>query len=70
MGESCSMDGETRNIYKIWVRKPEGRRRFWRGRNIGEDNTKMDLRGIGLECVDWIHLPAYKDSMQQYNILW
>jgi hypothetical protein len=45
-----------RNAYKILVGKPEGRRPLGRPRRGWEDNIKMDLREIGLEGVDWIHL--------------
>jgi hypothetical protein len=29
-----------------------------------EDNIKIDLREIGLECVDWIHLAQDRDQFQ------
>jgi len=32
-----------------------------RSRRRWEDNVKMDLREIGWEGVDWIHLPQDKD---------
>jgi hypothetical protein len=43
-----------RNAYKILVGKPEGTRPI--GRRGREDNIKMDIREIGLEVVDWIHV--------------
>jgi hypothetical protein len=39
--------GEMRNAYKIFVRKPEGKRPLGRPRSRWEDNVKMDLREIG-----------------------
>jgi len=47
--------GAWRNAYKILVRRPEGEtlRRLelkW------EDNIRMNLRDMGWEGVDWIHL--------------
>jgi hypothetical protein len=45
-----------RNIYKILVGKPEGKRLGGRPRCRWEDNIRMDLRGIGWEGVDWMHL--------------
>jgi hypothetical protein len=36
--------GETRNAYKILVRKPEGKRPLGRPRRRWVDNIKMDLR--------------------------
>jgi hypothetical protein len=38
------------------VGKPEETRIFGRPRRRWEDNIKIDLRVIGWECVDWIHL--------------
>jgi len=36
--------------------KPEEMRPLVSLRSIREDNIKMDLKGIGWEGVDWIHL--------------
>ena len=41
------MYGERRDLYGVWVRKPEGRRPLGRSRRRWEDNIKMDLRGVG-----------------------
>jgi hypothetical protein len=54
--------GEMRNAsYKIPVEKPGGRRRLGRSGRRWEDNIKMDLREIGLEGVDLIHLARNRD---------
>jgi hypothetical protein len=45
-----------RNLYKILVGKHEGKRPFGRPRHIWEDNIRIDLKKIGWEGVDWIHL--------------
>jgi hypothetical protein len=45
-----------RNAYKILVGKPEGKKALGRPRRRWEDNIRMDLRGIGWEGVDWMHL--------------
>jgi hypothetical protein len=45
-----------RNAYNISVGKPEGKRPLGRPRCRGEDNTRTDLREIGWEGVDWVHL--------------
>jgi hypothetical protein len=39
--------GEGRNVYRVLVGKPEGKRRLGRPRRRWEDGIKMDLRGIG-----------------------
>jgi len=44
------------------VRKPEGKRPLGRPRRRWEDNIKMDLREIGWEDVDWIHLAQDRDQ--------
>jgi hypothetical protein len=54
--------GKMRNAHKILVRKSEGKKPHRRPRCIWED-TRMDLREIGWEGVDWIHLV-------QDRILW
>jgi hypothetical protein len=48
-----------RNAYKIMVGKSEGKRQLGRPRRRWEDkdNIKMNLRKIGMEGIDWIHLP-------------
>jgi hypothetical protein len=47
---------EVRNVYKILVRKPEGKRPLGRARRRWKNNIAMDLREIGWKGVDWIHL--------------
>jgi hypothetical protein len=39
--------GEMRNVYKILVAKPEGKRLLGRKRYGWEDNIKMNLREVG-----------------------
>jgi hypothetical protein len=56
--------GETKNAYKIFFCKPEGKRPLERPRHRWEDNIKMDLGEIGWESVDWIHLAQNKDPWQ------
>jgi hypothetical protein len=48
--------GEKRNVYRLLVGKPEGRRPLGRPRRRWIDNIKMDLLEIGLSVVDWIGL--------------
>jgi hypothetical protein len=48
--------GEIRNVQKILVGKPEWKRPLVRHRGKREDNIKMDLREIGRDGFDWIHL--------------
>jgi hypothetical protein len=48
--------GEKRNVYRLFVGKPEGKRPLGRPRCRWIDNIKMDLLEIGLSVVDWIGL--------------
>jgi hypothetical protein len=46
--------GEKRNVYRLLVGKPEGKRPRGRPRRRWRDNIKMDLLEIGLSVVNWI----------------
>jgi hypothetical protein len=46
--------GETRNVYKILVGKPEGKRPLGRPRHRWVNNIKMDIGEIGWDGRDWI----------------
>jgi hypothetical protein len=45
MGRACSTNGETRNAYRILVRKPEGKRPLGRARRSGLTILKWILEG-------------------------
>jgi hypothetical protein len=47
---------EKRNVDRLLVGKPEGKRPLGRPRYRWIDNIKMDLLEIGLGVVDWIGL--------------
>jgi hypothetical protein len=47
--------GWLRNVYKIFIRKLEGKRPHRRPRHR-QKYIKMDLRETGWEDVDWMHL--------------
>jgi hypothetical protein len=48
--------GEMRNTYKILVEKSEGMRPCGRPARRWDGNIRRDLREIGREVVDWMHL--------------
>jgi hypothetical protein len=54
--------GETRNAYNILFGKAERKKLLGRSRRRWEDNIRMDLREIGWEVVDWIHLAQDRDQ--------
>jgi hypothetical protein len=48
--------GEMRNAYNILVEKPERKRPIRRPRHRWQNNIGMDLREIGWEGVEWMHM--------------
>jgi hypothetical protein len=48
--------GEKRNVYRLLVGKPEGKRPLGRPRRRWIDTIKMDLLERGVSVVDWIGL--------------
>jgi len=54
--------GVMRNTYKMLVRKPEGKKQLVRSRSRKKDNVRMNLREIGRESVDWMHLAQDRDQ--------
>jgi len=52
---------EGSGVYRVLVRKLEGRRPLGRPRSRWEDNTKMDLQEVGCGGMDWIELAHDRD---------
>jgi hypothetical protein len=52
MNRACSMYQERRGVYRVFVRKPEGRKQLGRPRRRWENNIKMYLREVGWEGMD------------------
>jgi hypothetical protein len=48
--------GEERDVYRVLVGKPEGKRPLGRPRRRWEDNIRMDLQEVGCGGMDWIGL--------------
>jgi hypothetical protein len=48
--------GEERDVYRVLVGKPEGKRRLGRSRHRWEDNIRMDFQEVGCGGMDWIGL--------------
>jgi hypothetical protein len=53
--------GEGRSVYRVLVRKPEGKRPLGRPRRRWEDNIKVDLQEVGCGSMDWIELAQDRD---------
>jgi hypothetical protein len=56
VGGTCGTRGEKRNVYRLLVGKPDGKRPLGRPSRRWIDNIKMDLLEVGLSVVDWIGL--------------
>jgi hypothetical protein len=52
MGRACSTKGAKRNVYRMLVGKPEGKRPLGRPGLRWVDNIQMDLREIGWGDMD------------------
>jgi hypothetical protein len=58
------------------VGRPEGKRPLGRPRRRWEDNIKLDLREIGIDGANWIHLaqdrvqwPAFVNTVMNLRVL-
>jgi hypothetical protein len=47
---------EGRSVYRILVRRPEGKRPLGRPRHRLEDNSNLDIRETGVDVANWIRL--------------
>jgi len=52
---------ERRDVYRVLVRKPEGKRPLGRPRHRWEDNIKMDLHEVGCGGTEWVELAHDRD---------
>ena len=52
---------ERRDVCRVLVGEPEGRRSLGRPRRRWEDNIKMDLQEVGGGCGDWMELAQDRD---------
>jgi hypothetical protein len=62
MGRTCSAKGGKRHAYRILVENPKVKSQLRRPRRRWVDNIKMDLREIGWDRVDLIHLALDRDQ--------
>jgi len=53
--------GERRDVYRVLVRKPEGKRPLGRPRHRWEDNIEMDLHEVGCGGTEWVELAHDRD---------
>ena len=62
MGGPCSPYGGKRDVYRVFVGKPEGKRPLGRHRRRWQDNTKIDLQEVECGNMDWIELAQDRDG--------
>jgi hypothetical protein len=55
--------GEWIGVYRVLVRKPEGKNPLGRPRRRREDNIKMDLQDLKCGGVNWIELAQDRDRL-------
>jgi hypothetical protein len=53
--------GEEKVVHRVLVWQPEGKRPLGRTRRRWEDNIKMDLQEIRVDCGDWMELAQDRD---------
>jgi hypothetical protein len=58
MGGVCSMHGRVEKCARSFDRRPESKRPLGKPNCRSEDNIRMDLKGVGQEGVDLMHLAS------------
>ena len=56
--------GEGRDVHRVLIGKPEGKRPLGRPRRRWEDNIVTDLQEVGGGCGDWMELAQVRDRWQ------
>jgi hypothetical protein len=55
--------GEGRDVDRVLVWKPEGKRPLGRDRHRWEDNIKMNIQEVGCGVMDWIDLAQDRNRL-------
>jgi len=54
--------GESKDVYRVLVGKPKGKRPLGRSRRRWENNIKMDLQEVGCKDMDRIDVAQDRDG--------
>jgi hypothetical protein len=54
--------GERKSVYRVLVKKPEGKRPLGSPRRRWGNNIKMELQKVGCGSMDWIYLAQDRDK--------
>jgi hypothetical protein len=60
--------GEVREVHRVLVGKPEGKKQLGRARRRWEDNIKMDVQEVGGGRGDWLDLAQDTDGWRAHVI--
>jgi len=63
--EHVARMGEEWGVYRVLVKKPEGRKPLGRPRRRWVDNIRMDLQAVGCGCMDWIGRAQDRDGWRR-----
>jgi hypothetical protein len=58
--------GKVRDVYRVLVGNPEGRRPLGIPRHRRDDNIKMDLQEVGFGVMNWIELARDRDRWRAF----
>jgi hypothetical protein len=56
--------GEDREVHRVLVGKPEGKRKLGRPRPRWNENIKINLQEVAGGCGDWMELAQDRDRWQ------
>jgi hypothetical protein len=60
-----SFMGDGEGAYRVFVKRPEGKKPLGRPRHRWEENIKMNLMEVGWGGMDWIALAEDRDGCQE-----
>jgi hypothetical protein len=58
--------GKRVGVYRVLVRRPEGKRPLGRPIHRREDNIKMGHQEMGCRSMDWINVVWYRDKWRAF----